>query len=148
MVRNNLRAGLRGSCKTSVNKGGASSGFGSNPYAQQGNVLTQSQQTKYNAIAKNRNGNTIAVRELETHIDNNEPIYKQKVLIIKNLDKKRAKGNYNAEGGILAFKNLTDNAEKSYTKEFGPSGMSVADRNQLAVEMQNDYSRGDYDGTY
>jgi len=42
MVRTNLRGGMRGSAKSYVNKGGASKGVCSNPYAQQNSSSRES----------------------------------------------------------------------------------------------------------
>jgi len=146
MVSRSIRGSGRGSSRSYV----AKSGRYNLPKKDVNNLssLNPAQQERYKRIVRNSNGNDYATGELEIHIDNNQDMYNQKVSIMKNLEKKEAKGTYSKAGGILAFKNLTDNAEKSYTKEYGKSGMTLADRNKLAIEIENSYRTGDYEGTY
>lgn len=63
-------------------------------------------------------------QELVLFIDNNEPLYKQKVAIFKALAKKKDRGVFQSKLAPKAFASLTNAAAKRYVTEHG----SPADR--------------------
>jgi hypothetical protein len=61
-----------------------------------------------------------AVNELDLYIMNNEDLYRRRFMpIIKNIQKKMAKGIYDHEKAIPLWMYLVDDASKQYVKEFG-----------------------------
>lgn len=82
-----------------------------------------------------------AVRELTISADNIEPLYNQKVEIEKNLDKKKAKGNYSDQLAILSFGNLVNNANERYKKDFGFS-FDTTTRAHASKQLLQEYKQG------
>lgn len=60
-----------------------------------------------------------APTETELWVDNNEPLYRMKLAIWKNLMGKCRRGIFNADLARQAFTHLTRQANKSYSKEIG-----------------------------
>ena len=64
--------------------------------------------------------NTAASRELELYVYNDRNIYLHQIKpLISNLQRKFARGDYNATKAIVAFYHITTNASNKYYKEFG-----------------------------
>lgn len=85
------------------------------------------------------------VRELLLWIDNTEPLYRQKMAIYENLNKKRAKGVYTTTKSPKLFMYLVERAVADYTKWNGsPFGSTMAQnrtatKRAAAVELAREY---------
>lgn len=96
----------------------------------------------------------VAARELILYLDNEEPLYRQKMAISKNLATKKARGTYIHELAWKAFSYLAASAAKSYNREFGgafsgpTASFSAPTRKLVANELANrflaDYRTGEY----
>ncbi len=65
-----------------------------------------------------------AARELELYMENDEPIYRQRIMPIEeNLKKKIKRGNYSLGLSVKLWMYAVDDAAKKYTKEFGSEGL-------------------------
>ena len=113
-------------------------------------VYSKGQSERIARINKNsQNANDTNVRELQLYAENDHQLYNSmEVPIQKNLSKKWKQGKYDVEGGKLAWYNWSTQAEKGYTKEFGSSGMSVADRSKLAVIKEKEWREEMESGNY
>jgi hypothetical protein len=60
--------------------------------------------------------------ELLLFVDNDEPLYRQKMLIFRALARKKDRGVYNPKLAPKAFVALLSTAAKRYTREFGSPG--------------------------
>jgi len=60
--------------------------------------------------------------ELLLFVDNDEPLYRQKMLIFRALAKKKDRGVYNPKLAPKAFAGLLTTAAKKYLHEFGGPG--------------------------
>jgi hypothetical protein len=85
-------------------------------------------------------------RELSLYIENNGDLYRRQTIpIIKNLQRKIAKGVYNPAKALILWKHLADSGARLYAKEFGGPGdkwsqmFSVADRKEVAKELADRY---------
>lgn len=104
-------------------------------------VYSKGQSERIARINKNaQQSNETSVRELQLYAENNSQLYRStEVPIQQNLSKKWKKGTYDVQGGRLAWYNWSTQAEKGYTKEFGQSGMTVADRSKLAIIKEKEW---------
>ena len=82
-----------------------------------------------------------AAREIELYADNDSKLYfSRKLPILKNLQKKFQKGQYNIELAAKLWMYYINDAMQRYNKEFGSRGdkwsdlLSVSDRKLLAIE--------------
>jgi hypothetical protein len=82
-----------------------------------------------------------AAREIELYADNNSQLYfSRKLPILKNLQKKFKKGQYNIEKSAKLWRYYIDDAMQRYQKEFGTRGgkwhqlLTTHDRQLLAME--------------
>jgi hypothetical protein len=86
---------------------------------------------------------TTESRELTIWIENDGNLYRRQTLpIIKNLQKKIAKGTYDPKKALILWKHLADSGAISYAKEFGGvyhEMFSVADRKAAAIELAASY---------
>lgn len=85
-------------------------------------------------------------RELALYIENNGDLYRRQTIpIIKNLQRKIAKGTYDPAKALILWKHLADSGAQMYAKEFGGPGdkwsamFSVADRKTAAAELADYY---------
>jgi hypothetical protein len=96
-----------------------------------------------------------AAREIELYADNDSRLYfSRKLPILKNLQKKFQKGNYNVELAAKLWMYYINDAMQRYNKEFGSRGdkwsdlLSVADRKLLAIEYAketlNEFQQGNF----
>ncbi|HWA70701.1 MAG TPA: hypothetical protein VG937_00130 [Polyangiaceae bacterium] len=60
--------------------------------------------------------------ELVLYTDNEEPLYRQKMLIFRALAKKKDRGHYEPKLAPKAFAALLNAAAKKYVREFGGPG--------------------------
>jgi hypothetical protein len=60
--------------------------------------------------------------ELTLYLDNDEPLYRQKIAIFHALAKKKGRGKYNPALAPKAFASLMGAAAKKYIREFGGPG--------------------------
>jgi hypothetical protein len=60
--------------------------------------------------------------ELALYLDNDEPLYRQKMYVFRALAKKKDRGVYDPKLAPLAFVALLNAAAKKYIKEFGGPG--------------------------
>ena len=60
--------------------------------------------------------------ELTLYLDNEEPLYRQKMYIFRALAKKKDRGKYNPALAPKAFAALMTAAAKKYVREFGATG--------------------------
>jgi hypothetical protein len=86
-----------------------------------------------------------AAREIELYADNDSKLYFSKKLpILKNLQNKYKKGNYNIEKAAKLWRYYIDDAMQRYTKEYGSKSdkwynlLSTSDRQLLALEYAKD----------
>ena len=84
--------------------------------------------------------------ELELYINNDGQLYKSQFMPqVKNLMKKRAKGQYDSNKAIKMFMYLVDAGAKKYIQEFASSDTKVADifpkkiRAEVAESIRDDF---------
>jgi hypothetical protein len=83
--------------------------------------------------------------ELTLYLDNEEPLYRQKMYIFRALAKKKDRGKYNAALAPKAFAGLMTAAAKKYVREFGGPGdrwniiFSPIDRRQAASHYAEEF---------
>lgn len=96
-----------------------------------------------------------AAREIELYADNDSKLYfSRKLPILKNLQKKFQKGQYNIELAAKLWMYYINDAMQRYNKEFGSRGdkwsdlLSVSDRKLLAIEYAketlNEFQQGNF----
>ena len=96
-----------------------------------------------------------AAREIELYADNDSRLYfSRKLPILKNLQKKYQKGQYDVEKAAKLWLYYINDAMQRYNKEFGSRGskwsdlLSVADRKLLAIEYAketlNEFEQGNF----
>lgn len=96
-----------------------------------------------------------AAREIELYADNDSRLYfSRKLPILKNLQKKFQKGNYNIELAAKLWMYYINDAMQRYHKEFGSKSskwsdlLSVADRKLLAreyaIDTLNEFEQGNF----
>jgi len=79
------------------------------------------------------------MRELKLYIDNDSNIYRQRYMpILKNLSKKKKKGNYQKGLASKAFLYLVDEGAKRYTREYGGNVRDVFPKRQRQM-LAKDY---------
>ena len=79
------------------------------------------------------------MRELKLYIDNDANIYRQRYMpILKNLSKKKKKGNYQKGLASKAFLYLVDDGAKRYTREYGGNVRDVFPKRQRQM-LAKDY---------
>ena len=77
--------------------------------------------------------------ELKLYIDNDASIYRQRYMpILKNLSKKKKKGNYRKTLAQKAFMYLIDDGAKRYTKSYGGDHLDVFPKRQRKT-LAKDY---------
>jgi len=83
--------------------------------------------------------------ELTLYLDNEEPLYRQKMYIFRALAKKKDRGKYNPALAPKAFAALMAAAAKKYVREFGSPGdrwnviFSPIDRRQAASHYAEEF---------
>ena len=83
--------------------------------------------------------------ELTLYLDNEEPLYRQKLIIFRALAKKKDRGKYNSALAPKAFVQLMIAAAKKYVREFGAPGdrwnviFSPIDRRQAASHYAEEF---------
>jgi hypothetical protein len=96
-----------------------------------------------------------AAREIELYADNDSRLYfSRKLPILKNLQKKFQKGQYNVDLAAKLWMYYINDAMQRYNKEYGSRGdkwsdlLSVADRKLLAIEYAketlNEFQQGNF----
>ena len=79
------------------------------------------------------------MRELKLYIDNDASIYRQRYIpILKNLSKKKKKGNYRKGLASKAFMYLIDDGAKRYTKSYGGNDRDMFPKRQRK-DLAKDY---------
>jgi len=79
------------------------------------------------------------MRELKLYIDNDASLYRQRYMpILKNLSKKKKKGNYRKRLAQKAFMYLVDDGAKRYTKSYGGNHLDVFPKRQRK-DLAKDY---------
>jgi len=79
------------------------------------------------------------MRELKLYIDNDASLYRQRYMpILKNLSKKKKKGNYRKGLASKAFMYLIDDGAKRYTKEYGGNARDMFPKRQRQM-LSKDY---------
>jgi hypothetical protein len=83
--------------------------------------------------------------ELTLYLDNEEPLYRQKIVIFRALAKKKDRAKYNHALAPKAFASLMGVAAKKYVREFGAPGdrwniiFSPIDRRQAAAHYADEF---------
>ena len=93
------------------------------------------------------------MKELRLYIDNDSSIYRQRYMpILKNLSKKKKKGNYRKTLASKAFMYMNDDGAKPYVRSYGGNHLDVfpkRQRKQLAKdyveEFEQIYKNQEYD---
>ncbi len=93
------------------------------------------------------------MEELKLYIDNDSSIYRQRYMpILKNLSKKKKKGNYRKGLASKAFMYMIDDGAKRYVRSYGGNHLDVfpkRQRKQLAKdyveEFEQIYKNQEYD---
>jgi hypothetical protein len=107
-------------------------------------MATRKKQRKTLRTIKKKMADETAKRELDLFIENTGELYPMKQAIIANLQKKRAKGKYDASKAPKAWQYWVDRGAKQYEKEFGGSkAFDKATRTALAEELAKRYERGE-----
>ncbi len=79
------------------------------------------------------------MRELKLFIDNDASLYRQRYMpILKNLSKKKKKGNYRKRLAQKAFMYLIDDGAKRYVKSYGGNHLDVFPKRQRK-DLAKDY---------
>ena len=79
------------------------------------------------------------MRDLKLYIDNDASLYRQRYMpILKNLSKKKKKGNYRKRLAQKAFMYLVDDGAKRYTKSYGGNHLDVFPKRQRK-DLAKDY---------
>ena len=79
------------------------------------------------------------MRELKLYIDNDSSLYRQRYMpILKNLSRKKKKGNYRKRLAQKAFMYLVDDGAKRYTKSYGGNARDVFPTRQRK-DLAKDY---------
>ena len=79
------------------------------------------------------------MRELKLYIDNDASLYRQRYMpILKNLSKKKKKGNYRKRLAQKAFMYLIDDGAKRYVKSYGGNHLDVFPKRQRK-DLAKDY---------
>ena len=79
------------------------------------------------------------MKELRLYIDNDSSIYRQRYMpILKNLSKKKKKGNYRKRLAQKAFMYLIDDGAKRYVKSYGGNHLDVFPKRQRK-DLAKDY---------
>ena len=60
--------------------------------------------------------------ELAIYLDNEEPLYRKKLAIARNLELKIKRGTYDHKQAPQAWSYVVEDAAKGYSKEFGTGG--------------------------
>lgn len=86
----------------------------------------------------------VAATEIRLWIENNEPLYRQGLMILKNLYRKHKRGILDKAKAPKLLMYLVEAGLKSYAKEYGDAKewsklLSVADRKELAAELAKEY---------
>jgi len=96
-----------------------------------------------------------AAREIQLFADNDSSLYfRRKLPILKNLEKKYKKGNYDIDKAAKLWRYFIDDALQSYNKEFGSRGdkwhelLNTSDRQLLALEYAKDTLRDFNNGEF
>lgn len=96
--------------------------------------------------------NATSVRELELYTTNDADLYRQQhTPIIKNLERKMQKGQYDRDKAKLAFLNLVESGSKKYKKEFGTENdviFTKADKLAVASRLEKDFREESKLGNY
>ena len=83
------------------------------------------------------------MRELKLYIDNDANLYRQRYMpILKNLSKKKKKGNFNKSLATKAFMYLIDDGAKRYVKSYGGDARDVfpkRERKDLAKDYVDEF---------
>ena len=93
------------------------------------------------------------MKELRLYIDNDSSIYRQRYMpILKNLSKKKKKGNYRKTLASKVFMYMIDDGAKRYVRSYGGNHLDVfpkRQRKQLAKdyveEFEQIYKNQEYD---
>ena len=79
------------------------------------------------------------MKELRLYIDNDSSIYRQRYMpILKNLSKKKKKGNYRKTLAQKAFMYLIDDGAKRYVRSYGGNHLDVFPKRQRKT-LAKDY---------
>ena len=85
------------------------------------------------------------MRELKLFIDNDASLYRQRYMpILKNLSKKKKKGNYRKRLAQKAFMYLIDDGAKRYVRSYGGNHLDVFPKRQrknLAKEYVEEFEQ-------
>ena len=83
------------------------------------------------------------MEELKLYIDNDSSIYRQRYMpILKNLSKKKKKGQYHKRLASKAFMYLIDDGAKRYVRSYGGNHLDVfpkRQRKQLAKDYVEEF---------
>ena len=93
------------------------------------------------------------MQELKLYIDNDASLYRQRYMpILKNLSKKKKKGNYRKRLAQRAFMYLIDDGAKRYVKSYGGNVRDVFPKRQRKMlaqdyveEFEQIYKNQEYD---
>jgi len=79
------------------------------------------------------------MKELKLYIDNDSSLYRQRYMpILKNLSKKKKKGNYRKGLASKAFMYLVDDGAKQYVKSYGGNARDIFPKRQRQM-LAKDY---------
>ena len=85
------------------------------------------------------------MKELKQYIDNDASLYRQRYMpILKNLSKKKKKGQYRKRLAQKAFMYLIDDGAKRYVRSYGGNARDVfpkRQRKQLAKEYVEEFEQ-------
>jgi len=83
--------------------------------------------------------------ELTLYMDNEEPLYRQKIVIFRALAKKKDRDRYDPKLAPKAFARIVNLGARKYVREFGSPGdrwnlvFSPVDRRQAAVHFAEEF---------
>ena len=106
----------------------------------------QAPRSKAKTLRKRAPVDQHAADELDLWLENEGKLYPKKQAIIKNLQKKRAKGKYDAAKAPKLWLYLVNDAAKMYDRENGSPGVSIFNkptREAVAEELAKRYANGE-----
>ena len=82
---------------------------------------------------------SVEMKELKLYIDNDQDMYRQRYIpLLKNLSRKKKKGQYRKGLATKAFMYLIDDGAKRYTKEYGGNARDMFPKRQRQM-LSKDY---------
>ena len=109
------------------------------------NLMKANSSRKITSAKDSESANEDDVRQIALFIENDEQLYKEMIVpVIKNLERKINKGNFDKEKALIAWQNIADEGTKRYNKKHGSGQLSLipfntATRKEVAKQLMEHY---------